>query len=444
MELERATARERSNTERVSELEARIAAAGAELEQTRTQMAGIEEERAQQRSFLETAAGEAHEFRHKVEARQHEARAAAEEVLRAERELETRPPPRHAPAHARRQRAQLHCARRRKPGSAGARSGAACEAEMGQARNEQENLGVESAESRLRFDGGGGDGRSGWSSEIAALREALQSKRSEENARRARSQPIAQRTGFDRAGGAIRCNALIRNHGYATDTVRRLLKPGALGPSVAPVGTLADFVEVSGEHEGLVDEFLREELNYVVVESWGAAEEGVRVLKTSDGRATFLIHSDAQGELFETGEGAVNEPGVTPLRDAIKVLNGFGRSLEAVLPKLRHGYLAENAIEAQRLASALRARILPDAGRRVLPSLHGDGRQAGQRGPAGAEARVARDRGPAGQAGIRAGAGRRRSGSADSRDRRIDGANWRRAAKSGGRPKAKRPTWARH
>ncbi|MFP5249814.1 MAG: AAA family ATPase, partial [Acidobacteriota bacterium] len=35
VELERATARERSNTERVAELEARIAAAGAELEQTR-------------------------------------------------------------------------------------------------------------------------------------------------------------------------------------------------------------------------------------------------------------------------------------------------------------------------------------------------------------------------------------------------------------------------
>ena len=105
------------------------------------------------------------------------------------------------------------------------------------------------------------------------------------------------------------------------------------------MGTLADFVEVSGEHEGVVDEFLREELNYVVVENWGAAEEGVRVLKTSDGRATFLMHSDAQGELFDTGEGTVNEPGVTPLRDAIKVLNGFGRSLEAILPKLRHGYL---------------------------------------------------------------------------------------------------------
>ena len=40
VELERATARERSNTERVAELEARIAAAAAELEQTRVQLGG--------------------------------------------------------------------------------------------------------------------------------------------------------------------------------------------------------------------------------------------------------------------------------------------------------------------------------------------------------------------------------------------------------------------
>ena len=85
--------------------------------------------------------------------------------------------------------------------------------------------------------------------------------------------------------------SLIRDHSYSTETVRRLLKPGALQNGSTPVGTLADFIEVSGQHEGVVDEFLREELNYVVVKSWDAAEEGVRVLKSGvDGRATFLIH----------------------------------------------------------------------------------------------------------------------------------------------------------
>jgi chromosome segregation protein len=117
------------------------------------------------------------------------------------------------------------------------------------------------------------------------------------------------------------------------------------------VGTLADFIEVSGKHEDVVDEFLRDELNYVVVESWGAAEEGVRLLKSGvDGRATFLIHQSAQGSLWEEGNDLISTPGVTPLKDAIRVLNGFGRSLEAILPKLRYGYLVESSVEAQRLA----------------------------------------------------------------------------------------------
>ena len=67
VELERATARERSNAERVTELEARLAAAAGELEQTRTQLSGIAEERAQQHTFLETAASEAKAFRQTVE-----------------------------------------------------------------------------------------------------------------------------------------------------------------------------------------------------------------------------------------------------------------------------------------------------------------------------------------------------------------------------------------
>jgi chromosome segregation protein len=347
VELERATARERSNTERVSELDTRIATSGAELEQLRTQMAGIEEERAQQRSFLETAAGEAHAFHEKVEARQHEARAAAEEVYTAERDLEGAR--RHAmhlltlAGNARNSMVQGE-----ESLAALEREAERLEGEMGQAHIEQENLGAQTGESRQRFDAADATLKR-LEEEIAKLRESAQSKRTDEGTRRA----LANQLRGDQAAAAGRrdsLNALIRNHGYATETVRRLLRPGALGPSVAPVGTLADFVEVSGEHEGVVDEFLREELNYVVVESWGAAEEGVRVLKTSDGRATFLVHSDAQGVLFETGEGPVNEPGLTPLRDAIKVLNGFGRSLESLLPKLRHGYLAENAIEAQRLA----------------------------------------------------------------------------------------------
>jgi chromosome segregation protein len=348
LELERAIAREHSNTERVGELEARIAASGAELEQTRTQLTGIAEERKQQRSFLESAAGEASEFRHKVEARQQEARTAAEEVFNAERQLE----------QGRRHTMQLltlsgnarnFTAQGEESLAALEREAERLQSEIAQARNEQENLGVESGQARLRFESAG-DELKRLESEIAALREQLQAKRAAESAKRAEANQLRGEQAAT-AGRRDSLEALIKNHSYSTDTVRRLLKPGALGQNTAPVGTLADFLEVSGAYEGVVDEFLREELNYVVVENWGDAEEGVRLLKTGDGRATFLIHSDAQGALFESAPDVVNEPGLMPLRDAIKVLNGLGRSLETILPKLRHSYLTENPDDAQRLAS---------------------------------------------------------------------------------------------
>ena len=350
VELERAAARERGNTERISELEARIATAATELEQTRNQLAGIAEERAQQHSFLQTAAGEAREFRQKVEARQHEARAAAEEVFTAERQLESNR--RHA-MHllTLAGNARNHTAQGEESLAALEREAERLHAEIDQAHNEQENLNVESGQARVRFDSAAGVLKR-LETEIAALRETLQVRRGEENSLRARANQLRS----DQAAAAGRrdsLEALIKNHSYSTDTVRKLLKPGALGQGMAPIGTLADFVEVAGQHEGVVDEFLREELNYVVVESWGAAEEGVRLLKTSDGRATFLVHNEAQGILFNEEEEApatISEPGVTPLRDAIKMLNGIGQSIEAVLPKLRHGYLVDSTIEAKRLA----------------------------------------------------------------------------------------------
>ncbi len=125
----------------MGELEARIAAAGAELEQTRTQLGGIAEERAQQHTFLETAAGEARAFRQKVEARQQEARTAAEEVFAAERELEaSRRHAMHLLTLA--GNARNHTAQGEESLAALEREAERLEAEMGQARNEQENLSV--------------------------------------------------------------------------------------------------------------------------------------------------------------------------------------------------------------------------------------------------------------------------------------------------------------
>ena len=60
------------------------------------------------------------------------------------------------------------------------------------------------------------------------------------------------------------------------------------------MGTLADFLEVDGQYEGVVDEFLRDELNYVVVKSWDAADAGMRMLAVGCGGAGDV--SGAWGE----------------------------------------------------------------------------------------------------------------------------------------------------
>jgi chromosome segregation protein len=223
------------------------------------------------------------------------------------------------------------------------------QAEIGQAGNELDNLNAKSSETKLRFESAA-ETLKRLESEIAALRESLQARRAEETALRAHANQLRGEQATV-AGRRDALQSLIRNHGYSSETVRRLLKPGALNDGMAPMGTLADFLEVSGEYEDVVDEFLREELNYVVVKSWTAAEQGVQLLKSGvDGRATFLIHT-ADQELFKESNEQISAPGLTPLKDSIKVLNDFGQSLDSILPKLKYGYLVEDSAEAQRLAA---------------------------------------------------------------------------------------------
>src|SRR5579864_1827417 len=150
--------------------------------------------------------------------------------------------------------------------------------------------------------------------------------------------------------------ALLKDHGYSTESVKRLLKANSMEGGLAPAGVLADFLEVDDQYEGVIDEFFRDELNYIVVKSWNAADEGMRLLKgDADGRATFLVHpSDSQAKFsFAVDESAQRAPAresIVPLTNCIRVLNGFGKSLEVILPKLRDGYITPDSGIARELA----------------------------------------------------------------------------------------------
>ena len=219
---------------------------------------------------------------------------------------------------------------------------------------DQERLGIERGQVSLTF-GTATETLRQIESELAALRATLNTQRAEETtARRSVDQLRAEHATLQGRRNSL--EALIQDHSYSTDTVRNLLRAKTLEGGLAPVGILADFLEVSDQYETVVDEFLREELNYIVVKSWDAAQEGMRVLKADvDGRATFLVHpNDSQAKFsFAPGEQAplsAQHDGVVRLKDCIRVLDGFGNSLEVILPKLRDGYITPDSETARTLA----------------------------------------------------------------------------------------------
>src|SRR5262249_5308619 len=148
------------------------------------------------------------------------------------------------------------------------------------------------------------------SSRISEVRASLDEKRASEAASKRNLDQL--RAEYATAlGKRNSLEAVIAQHGYSTESVKRLLNSNALEGGLAPAGVLADFLEVDGQYEGVVDEFLREELNYVVVKSWASAEEGMRLLRSDvDGRATFLVHpNDAQAKFsFVVDESARHAP----------------------------------------------------------------------------------------------------------------------------------------
>ena len=354
VDLERATARQNANQERIAELEARAAAGAAELERAKEQLATLTQERDSQRAFLESAAAEAEGFRQETEARQRQARDASSAVSVAEQRAEA----------SRIQSMQLisQLGQIRNQATQAEESLASLErdserlaTEIFAARRDLEALGAERGQLSMNFESVT-ETLKRLEAEIGTLRTDITAKRdAETEARRRGDQLRAEHATLTGRHNSL--NALIREHSYSTDTVRKLFRSNSLvGGGLAPVGTLADFLEVHDRYESVVDEFLRDELNYIVVKSWDAANEGMRLLKTDvDGRATFLVHpEDAQAKFSFAGDNAVpsynHQDGVVRLKDCIRVLDGFGSSLEVILPKLREGYVTPDSDIARSLA----------------------------------------------------------------------------------------------
>src|SRR6266852_9229625 len=396
LEVDRNHSQRRHNEERSNELALRAASSDAELGQARVRLTALEEELNSNRQSLNSAAADLAAAQQELEASQQQAVSAASALAELEQQQEqSRVAILESVAAISDLRNQLTQAEERM--AAADREAHRLQAEMATARTQAETFGGERGQLAIEFESVS-QRISGLTEEIAHTRELLELKRRLEIDSKNHLDTL--RAEFATAlGKRGSLEAVIAEHGYSTESVRRLFQSGVFQGGTAPVGVLADVREVDPRYEGVVEDFLRDELNYVVVKSWDAADEGLRMLRTDvDGRATFLVHPAEEHD---------SRP----------------RRLWQVAGS--HSSQAARRLYRARLRCRPRTRpgksrsFFPIALRRMLPQPHRYRRQTACRRPAFNEARIARSHAPAGGFGTSPATGRDARPHPGTRDQRL-------------------------
>jgi chromosome segregation protein len=157
---------------------------------------------------------------------------------------------------------------------------------------------------------------------------------------------------------------VISHHTYTTDAVKRLF--GAVERKQAgtfqPLGVLADFVDVDPSCERAAEEFLHNELEYVVVENWDQAEQGMQLFRADlEGRATFLVENAEPASAGGASQAGASEessaagqptPDLPRLASLLRLTNGLSKNADVLLPRLAQCFLAPDQAEARRCSEA--------------------------------------------------------------------------------------------
>lgn len=149
---------------------------------------------------------------------------------------------------------------------------------------------------------------------------------------------------------------ILNDRSYTADAVQKLFAVNERGggENFRAVGVLADYAEVQEQHEAAVEQYLRDELEYVVVETYDHARAGVSLLRDEvGGRATFFVDS-TRNLRIEEYEPIVNfraEDGVISRLDKlVEFRDPLGAAAKQFLPRLRAAYLTDSVTAAEKLA----------------------------------------------------------------------------------------------
>ncbi|MGB6482410.1 MAG: chromosome segregation protein SMC [Candidatus Acidiferrales bacterium] len=148
---------------------------------------------------------------------------------------------------------------------------------------------------------------------------------------------------------------ILNDRAYTAEAVQKLFSAagGSEARGFRAVGVLADYAEVEEQYEGAVEQFLRDELEYVVVETFDHARAGVALLREEmGGRATFFVDSlrhlkyEPKPESSPLSSASV----VSRFDRLVDFRDPLGPAAKQFLSKLQSAYLIETASEAEKLA----------------------------------------------------------------------------------------------
>ncbi len=143
---------------------------------------------------------------------------------------------------------------------------------------------------------------------------------------------------------------ILAHHNYTTESTRKLLAALETGRAgeFRPEGVLADFINVDPAWERAAEEFLHDELEYVVVRDWSEAERSMNLLRTElEGRATFLVEGGPVADQSTESQG----PELPRLAAHIDFTNGLSGQTGNLLPRLTGCYLAGDSAQARDMAT---------------------------------------------------------------------------------------------
>ena len=154
---------------------------------------------------------------------------------------------------------------------------------------------------------------------------------------------------------------ILSERAYTADAVQKLFNVAHDGASDAStssfraVGLLADYAEVQEKYETAIEQFLRDELEYVVVESFDHARAGISLLRDEmGGRATFFVDSLNKLNLpTPEADGSLPMPAgmLGRLDRLVEFRDPLGPAAKHFLTRLRTAYVVESAAVAEQLAN---------------------------------------------------------------------------------------------